>query len=362
MLFIFSFAMLIMFISYTSVFNDFTMKAVSADKENAVVHLLSQGLPICEVARKVGVSAPTVSRMAQKNLPDRIGRMPGRPHLLSDADKRKILRDITSGKCDTAVEVATHLAYDAGTIVSPTTVRRVLKEGGLYAAPKVKKPLLSLRHRKARMDFATHHKDWTIADWRKVVWSDETKINRLGSDGRVWCWKRHREMLSNRTCQATVKHGGGSLMVWGCMTAQGIGYLMRIEGNMDADLYCQILRDELMTTLEFYNLDVNEVIFQQDNDPKHTSRKAKDCFQELGLNVLQWPAQSPDLNPIEHLWDHLKRRLNARPTQPTGMLELWERVEDEWESIPQGVVSNLIESMPRRVEAVLKAKGGLTKY
>src|SRR3954469_19713472 len=113
MLFIFSFAMLIMFISYTSVFDDFTMKAVSADKENAVVHLLSQGLPIREVAGKVGVSAPTVSRMARKNLPDHIGRMPGRPHLLSDADKRKILRDITSGKCDTAVEVATHLAYDA---------------------------------------------------------------------------------------------------------------------------------------------------------------------------------------------------------------------------------------------------------
>ncbi len=68
--------MLIMFISYTSVFDDFTMKAVSVDKENAMVHLLSQGLPIHEVAAKVGISALTISQMAWKNLPDCIGRMP----------------------------------------------------------------------------------------------------------------------------------------------------------------------------------------------------------------------------------------------------------------------------------------------
>ncbi len=91
------------------------------------------------------------------------------------------------------------------------------------------------------MDFVTHHKDWTIVDWCKVVWSDETKINLLGSDGWVQCWKHYHEMLSNQTCQATMKHGGGLLMIWGCMTTQGIGYLTRIKGNMDADLYCQIL-------------------------------------------------------------------------------------------------------------------------
>ena len=131
---------------------------------------------------------------------------------------------------------------------------------------------------------------------------------------------------------------------------------------MDSDLYCQILRDELISMLKFYDLNINEIIFQQDNDPKHTSKKAKECFNELGLNVLQWPSQSPDLNPIEHLWDHLKCHLNARPMQPTGMLELWARVEEEWEGIPQGIVLNLIDSMPRRIEAVLQAKGGMTKY
>lgn len=238
----------------------------------------------------------------------------------------------------------------------------MLKENGLHAAPKVKKPLLSQHHCQARLDFARRHQHWTLADWHKVIWSDETKINRFGSDGRVWCWKHTGEILSNRTTQATVKHGGGSLMVWGCMTAHGIGYMTKIEGNLDAELYCNILRDELMQTLKYYDLRADDIIFQQDNDPKHTSKKAKECFQELGLTVLEWPAQSPDLNPIEHLWDHLKRKLAAQPTQPTGMLDLWQRVEEEWEAIGQDVVINLIDSMPRRVEAVLKAKGGPTKY
>src|SRR3954470_6979147 len=143
--------------------------------------------------------------------------------------------------------------------------------------------MLSIRHRNVRMEFAVRHKDWTVDDWHKVVWSDETKINRLGSDGWEWCWKYRGESLSNRICQPTVKHGGGSLMVWGCMTAKGIGYMTKIEGNMNADLYCQILRDELMDSLDYYNLNPADVIFQQDNDPKHTSKLAKACTAELGL-------------------------------------------------------------------------------
>ena len=151
-------------------------------------------------------------------------------------------------------------------------------------------------------------------------------------------------------------------MVWGCMTAGGIGYLTKIDGHLNADLYCEILRDELMKSLKYHDLGVGDIIFQQDNDPKHTSNKAKACMEELGLTMLQWPAQSPDLNPIEHLWSHLKRQLNGWSRQPAGMIELWERVEYEWENIPREVVEKLIDSMPRRVAAVLKAKGAMTNY
>ena len=172
---------------------------------------------------------------------------------MSANDKRKITRDITSGSYNTAVQAAEGLARNAGVIVSANTVRRVLKENGLHSAQKIKKPMLSVRHRIARMEFAVRHKDWTVDDWCKVVWSDETKINHLGSDGREWCWKYRGESLSNRTCQPTVKHGGRSLMVWGCMTAGGIGYLTKIDGHLNADLYCEILRDELMKSLEYHD-------------------------------------------------------------------------------------------------------------
>lgn len=83
----------------------------------------------------------------------------------------------------------------------------------MKAVVKQKCPLLSQRHRRNRLDFALSHQDWTIEDWKRVIWSDETKINRLGSDGRKWVWKKSGEGLSDRLVQGTLKFGGGSLMM-----------------------------------------------------------------------------------------------------------------------------------------------------
>jgi len=116
---------------------------------------------------------------------------------------------------------------------------------GMRAVAKVKKPLLKPHHKSARMDFAEKYLHWTVEDWKRVIWSDETKINRFGSDGRQWAWKKKGERLSERLVQPTVKFGGGSLMMWGCMSWKGVGYATRIEGRMDADLYVSILEDEL---------------------------------------------------------------------------------------------------------------------
>ena len=158
-----------------------------------------------------------------------------------------------------------------GINISSDTVRWALKQASMKAITKKKKPRLLPRHQKKRKDFALRYKDWTVEDWKRVIWSDETKINRLGSDGCEWVWKKTGEQLSERHVQETVKFGGGSLMMWGCMTAQGVGFARKIDGEMDATLYANIIQDELLQTLDFYELNRDNIIFQQDNDPKHTS-------------------------------------------------------------------------------------------
>ena len=105
-----------------------------------------------------------------------------------------------------------------------------------------------------------------------------------------------------------------------------------------------------------------EVYFDRLITPKHTSQHAYNWFMDQTFNVLDWPAQSPDLNPIEHLWNHVKKQLLKRPRRPTGVHDLWDCLVEEWERIPVEVCRKLIESMPRRIEAVIKAKGGNTKY
>ena len=175
-------------------------------------------------------------------------------------------------------------------------------------------------------------------------------------------WKKAGSPLTSQHVQPTVKFGGGSVMIWGCMTIHGVGYMCRIEGRMDAELYEEILEDHVFPTLEYYGMDEEDFIFQQDNDPKHTSKRAKKWFEDHNITLLDWPPQSPDLNPIEHLWQHLKFCLAAYETDPKSIQELWQRTEVEWEKIGKEECVKLINSMPRRVAAVLKAKGGYTKY
>ena len=227
---------------------------------------------------------------------------------------------------------------------------------------KKKRPFLSLRHGKQRLAFAQKYKEWTVEDWKRVVWSDESKINKFGSDGRAWVWKQKGEGLIDREVQGTVMFGGGNIMVWGCMGWNGVGQLAEVEGTMDADQYVSILEDHMLPSLQESGIPLERLIFQQDNDPKHTSKKAKKWMEDNQITLLDWPAQSPDLSPIEHLWTHVKNKLKEYETPPKGVWDLWERAAEKWGEIPPEVCQNLIESVPRRLEAVIKAKGGNTKY
>ena len=112
-------------------------------------------------------------------------------------------------------------------------------------------------------------------------------------------------------------------MVWGCMGWNGVGHLAEV-----------VLEDHMLFSLEESGILEEEVIFQQDNDPKHTSKKAKKWMKDNNITLLDWPAQFLDLSPIEHPWVHLKRQLDQYPTAPKGVWEIWERVVEEWNKIP----------------------------
>ena len=277
------------------------MQSLSAEQKQTILFQLDAGHSVCSIASSTGVSIAAVSRLRSAERSALQKFVGGHPSKLSSANIRHAVHLISTHKAENAVQVTKELSNIINQPLHPNTIRNHLKKTGLKAVVKSKRLLLFPKHRKARLDFAYAHKDWTVEDWKKVIWSDETKINHLGSDGHKWVWKKPGEGLSDRLVQGIVKFGGDSVMVWGCMTWQGVGYAAKIDGRMDGDLYLQILKDELLNTLQYYGLDPSDIIFQQDNDPKHTCRKVKEWLEEQDFRTMVWPAQSPDLNPIEHL-------------------------------------------------------------
>jgi len=151
----------------------------------------------------------------------------GRPSKLSACEKQSIVHQISSGKLNNAVQANQFINSIIPNPVTPQTVRNTLKESGFYSATKKKVPMLKLTHCQRWLKFARFHQNWTVEDWKKVLRSDETKINCIGSDGKVYVWKQQGEPLSDQTTTPTVKHGGGNnLMVWACMGWNGVGLLI----------------------------------------------------------------------------------------------------------------------------------------
>lgn len=328
-----------------------------------VVAAVQAGKSVSQITEQHGCSRQYVSsvRKSMKDVPQTP--RSGRPKKVSATTTHKITRLIRTGECKTAVDVAKALRDAELAEVTPQTVRGVLKERGMVALKKKRKSGMEPHHKKARLAWALKHKEWTVEDWKRVIWSDETKINRIGSDGIQHRWVQRGETgLEAHNVTSTLKFGGGNVMVWGCMDWDGAGYAQFIQGRMDADQYVSILRDNLLEIIDGGTIDAAERIFQQDNDPKHTSKKAKAWFERNQVRVMSWPAQSPDLNPIEHLWSLVKRKLAAYDTEATSMHALEDRVKEVWTQLDREECRRLIASMPRRCQAVVEAQGGPTKY
>jgi hypothetical protein len=135
-------------------------------------------------------------------------------------------------------------------------------------------------------------------------------------------------------------------MIWGCFCAAGPGYICKIEGKMDTEDYRGILESDLLDSMEYYSDKVPDPIFQQGNDPKHAAKKTPEWLDGQFFEILYWPSQSPDLNPIEHLWAILKIKLKNYPDLPRNIEMLWERVVETWNKITPEECFGLVSPMP----------------
>lgn len=274
------------------------------------------------------------------------------------AEDRIMTRLSKSDPFMTSVQIRAQMETDFNVKISSQTVRRRLKENNLNGRIARRKPNVSKKNIKRRLGFAREHLHKSLRFWNLIVWSDESKFNVFGNDGRPYVRRPPLKELDPKYTKKTVKHGGSSVMVWGCFTSSGVGPIIQINGKMTGEMYKDILDTHLNRDYAD-NLPL-AWIFQQDNDPKHCSRVVKSWFESNSIRVLEWPAQSPDLNPIENLWGIIKRSVAAR--KPMNKASLWEIIQQEWNKITPSQCAALVGTMSKRCAEVIRQRGFPTKY
>ncbi|KAG2469917.1 TCB1 transposase, partial [Polypterus senegalus] len=283
---------------------------------------------------------------------------PGWQSKLSDWGRRALVREKTKNPMVTLSELQ-RSSMERGEPSRRTTISAAIHQSGLYGTVARRTPLLSKRHMAAHLEFAKRHLKDSQTMRNKILWSDKTKIELFGVNVRRHVWRKPGTAHHHANTIPTVKHGGGSIMLWGCFSAAGTGRLVRIKGKMTAAMDRDILDENLLQSALYLRLG-RQFIFQQDNDSKHTVKISKECLQDNSVNVLEWPSQSPDLNPIEHLWRDLKMAVHRRFL--SNLMELEMCCKEEWAKLAKDRCAKLVASFSKRVEAVIAAKGASTEY
>ena len=193
---------------------------------------------------------PQYSVLEKMVCPDREKPKGGRPCKLTTVDKRYCVHKITKGGFDNAVQVKAELLRNLNVNINADTVRRALRDNGLGALPKVKKPEISDVNARERLRWCKNRIDWTLEDWKRVIFTDEAKINRFNSDGRIWCWKRDSEEIKPKHTKKTRKYGGGRIMIWSSISWSGVGWLCKLQGNMNSKLYKTIVDNYLEKSID----------------------------------------------------------------------------------------------------------------
>ncbi|UYV63860.1 hypothetical protein LAZ67_2005843 [Cordylochernes scorpioides] len=256
----------------------------------------------------------------------------------------------------TAIQLSNGLSSDTGTRISRQTVYRRLHEGALYARrPMVCIPLTSA-HRRARLNWGLEHHAWTHDQWANVLFSDESRFSLNTDSRRVFICREPGTRYHPSNTREIDSFRGGSLLVWAGISSSRRTPLHIFSGGT---LTAQRYRDEILEPyLRHYRDHIgHNFIFIDDNARPHRARLVNEYLQSENIRRMDWPARSPDLNPIEHAWDALGKRIGARHPSPRTLVELGTALLEELGLLPLDLLQSLVNSMRARCETLIAVRG-----
>lgn len=336
-------------------------KEMSLETKERIVKLLEEGVSSRMVAKDVGCSQSAVSKIWTKyKQHGKVlkGKRSGRPRKTSKRQDKNLKALCLEDRKRTTKQMKKKWE-EAGVNVCERTVRNRLKEMGFSYRKAKRKPSLTPKQKRTRLQWAKDRRAWTVDDWMKVIFSDESRICiGQGDDAGTFVWCRSSEIYKEDCLKKTSKFPH-SLMIWGCMSGKGTGEMAVVKSSINAQVYIDILDSFLIPSIENMFGD-GEIIFQDDNASCHRAKTVKAFLAERRIQTMPWPANSPDLNPIENLWWKLKKIVHGKA--PTCKADLATAIKESWNQIDEEYCLSLIKSMPQRLNAVIKARGGATKY
>lgn len=272
----------------------------------------------------------------------------GRPHTLTINDNKALGQWIRRNNETTTQELAEKLLQNRNVDVSRWTVERQLLRMGYKSALPYGTPMLTQEQKDARVQWAIQHKE---DDWNRTIFTDETCYQLFRNTIRRWSKDPKAEVKR-------IPKNRQKIMAWGSFSIRGLVGYHSFTTIMDGPYYVQILQDHLI-------LNARKQFgrcwrLQQDNDPKHKSRIVKQFLDKEVPETMDWPSNSPDVNPIENLWSIIKRRVEKR--KPINLKELDKFLHEEWEEIDMVIINNLIKSMKPRCLALIESKGERIHY
>jgi hypothetical protein len=335
------------------------------DYFDKVAVLVNHGWTVREIAEWAGLPKSNVGRQVKKICEERgieLKTKRGPPPMLDDYDTKCLFRLVLNGSFKTWGQVAAQMNEVHGVCVSLTTIRRYCVQLGISSMAMLRSPPLTKGARKARLAFCKRHARKGGDEWDNWIWSDESAFRLYRIDGKQRTIRPKAIAPRPQDFQIKAHTGGGKVVVWGCISGAGTGVLLRVEGNMNAGQYCSRVLDwALPESLKKMGLDEDGIVFMQDNAGPHKARQVMQRLEEADFETVAWPPYSPDLNPIENLWENMKRRVMGSG-QAQNLDELWAKIKDVWEGYTVEEIRNFTRSMPKRMKACIQINGGPTKY